>query len=111
MKVILNSTTTGLTLSTPTYTNPIEILAGVTITNTGDAVYAKTLAWTISNNGTIAGGGSGYGIDLRAGGAVTNAATARITGAIGVYISGAAGTVVNSGSIVGASVGIALRAG
>ena len=111
MTLILKSTTTGITLSSPTYTNPIDILAGVTVTNSGDAVYAKTSAWTIANDGTVAGGGSGYGIDLRAGGTVTNAATARITGDIGVYISGAAGTVVNSGSIGGASVGIALRAG
>jgi hypothetical protein len=103
---IIKSTNSGLVLNPAGYTNPITILTGVTIANTGDAVYAKASAWTIRNGGTIAGHGPGDGIDLLDGGSVTDGATALITGAIGIYMTGATGTVVNGGSIGGASIGV-----
>ncbi len=65
---------------------------------------------TLSNFGTIAGGDGGYasGVDMRMLGAhsrITNGsavdAAALITGAVGVYISGASETVVNFATIQG----------
>ena len=111
MTLILSDTDAGITLTSPTYTNPIDILTGVTVTNAGDAVYAKTLSWTINNEGTVLGGSPGDGIRLRAGGSVTNASTALIAGVIGVYVSGAAGIVANNGSIRGTALGVELKAG
>ena len=83
-----------------------------TVTSTGritvsdeDGIFGDASAfWTLSNFGTIqdTGGSIGSGVDLVAGGTVTNAATALIAGYLqGVYISGGAGTVVNSGTIAG----------
>src|SRR5580698_10600158 len=106
MTFVVSDTDTGITLTSPTYTNPIDILTGVTVTNAGDAVYAKTLSWTINNEGTVFGHGPGDGIRLRAGGLITNASTALIDGVIGVYVSGAAGIVVNNGSVRGTALGV-----
>ena len=103
MTTISSSTTIGITLSAPRYVNPIVVNPGVTISNTGDALYGPPLgSWTIENYGSILSTAA-YGIDLT-GGSVTNAAAGSITGRYtGVYIGGGAGTVVNSGSIVGAA--------
>ncbi len=68
------------------------------------------------NSGTIAatysgGPGAGVGVALSAGGSVTNATLASISGSDnGVEIAGGAGTVVNSGTISG-TVGVLLHAG
>jgi Ca2+-binding RTX toxin-like protein len=117
MTTTSNSTTTGITLSSPPDVNPIVVDSGVTISNSGNAVYGAGGFWTILNAGTIEGttGSSGYGIDLLAGGSVTNAASAAIDGYTGgIVIENSAGTIVNSGSIAGtgtASYGIHLLAG
>ena len=57
---------------------------------------------TLINSGSIAGGAN-YGIALSAGGLVINAASASISGGAnhGIAVYNSAGTVVNSGSIVG----------
>jgi hypothetical protein len=60
---------------------------------------------SVENAGLIAGLGSGtldFGIDLTGGGRVTNTATGTITSPTraGVYITGATGTVFNSGSVI-----------
>jgi Ca2+-binding RTX toxin-like protein len=104
MTTITSSTTIGITLSSPTYTNPIVVNPGVTIsTSSGNAIYAASGYWAIQNGGTISSTGT-YGIDLLAGGSVTNAASATISGYNdGIDIKGAAGTVVNSGDIAGAT--------
>jgi fibronectin-binding autotransporter adhesin len=62
---------------------------------------------TVTNYGTIKTTSNiSSGIDLRAGGTVTNAAGALIAGvANGVDISGGAGTIANSGTIDGSAVG------
>ena len=65
------------------------------------------VAGTVVNSGSISAGGTATiasGVYLRAGGLVTNAATAAITGdQAGVRIAGGAGTVMNSGTVAGAA--------
>jgi hypothetical protein len=79
MTTISNSTTLGITLSFPTYVNPIVIDPSVTISNSGNAVYASTGSWTIQNDGTISSP-TAVGVYLIPGGSVTNAASASIMG-------------------------------
>ena len=107
----------GITLSSPGYVNPIVIDPGVTVSHSSgglDAVVASSGSWTIQNSGTILSD-QHYGVVLSAGGSVTNAASALITGAQGGVLvpgitGGSAGTVVNSGSIAATSgFGIDLR--
>ncbi|HEV8677950.1 MAG TPA: Hint domain-containing protein, partial [Stellaceae bacterium] len=97
----------GTTAGAGTYTSPLVIEANAAIVATsGIAIYGPaTQAWTLANDGTI-GGGAGTvdvdvlaGIDLRAGGSIGN--TGLITGYSGIYIYAAAGTVSNSGTILG----------
>jgi hypothetical protein len=77
-----------LTSSTPTY-NPLSILSGVTVSAPASiAVYGdNSQAWTITNAGTISNPTS-YGIELEAGGTITNSGTAaRIAaGVMGVWL-------------------------
>jgi hypothetical protein len=101
--------TTGIVLNNPATQNPATLAAGGYITNTttvhnGDAVYGTTAgAWDFINYGTIKGkGANSSGIDLLAGGSVTNGAGGAISGAYrGVFIGGGAGTLSNSGVIRG----------
>jgi hypothetical protein len=79
-----------------------------TITNAGRILgpgVCLASAATVTNSGSIeaqAGSAPGYGVNLRAGGSVTNATGGTITGyAMGVLIYNASGTVVNYGSIAG----------
>ena len=57
-------------------------------------------AVTVTNFGTIATPGA-FAVALFAGGIVTNAAGARLSGTVGACITGGAGTVINSGTIIG----------
>ena len=79
------------------------------VTNTGTILFGSSqniaalqgdalTAWTVTNDGTI-DGGANIGVDLEAGGSITNAAGALIAGYDGAVIQGAAGTLVNSGTI------------
>src|SRR5438477_6718833 len=108
-----SSTTVGISLTLASQ-NPATIVSGAYVTNTdsashsGDALYGSTAAaWTISNFGTLRGTAStSSGIELSAGGTVTNAATARIIGALnGMLIRGGTGSVDNSGTITGDGIG------
>jgi len=100
MTTITSSSTIGIYLGPASYTNPVVINPGVFISSTTDGVSAATGFWTIENYGGIAGGGfPGVGINLKAGGSVTNAAKALIIGYGGIKISGGSGTVVNNGFI------------
>lgn len=105
------------TVLTSSYTlsvNPTTITqtGGVEVTGAAEAaiVGPSPSAWTVLNEGTLTSA-EGYGVLLHDGGSVTNTAGALIKGGIyydplnqgnfgaGVSINGAAGTVVNSGTI------------
>jgi T5SS/PEP-CTERM-associated repeat protein len=113
MTTISASSTTGIYLTSPSYTNPVTINSGVTISSSVNGVYGFTGSWTITNNGSIKAP-LYSGVYLGAGGLVTNAASASISGFDGVNITGGIGTVINNGSIAGSSassIGVILGAG
>jgi hypothetical protein len=94
--------THGITLGTSgKYASPLTIASdGAVEASSGDAIYGNIAPATIANHGTIAATGtSGFGIDLKLGGRVSN--TGLVQGYTGVYITGAYGTVTNSGTIAG----------
>ena len=104
----------GVTLSHKSTENPATIALGGYVTNDGSANNGTALfgtaaaAWTITNLGQINGesGNSSNGIELLAGGFVTNGASGSAAGLItanlnGIEIEGKPGTVVNYGAILG----------
>jgi hypothetical protein len=84
----------------------VDLEEGGTVVNraliTGDiwGISAARHAGTIGNYGQVLAS-SAAGVQLLAGGIVTNGAGALIEGQPGISISGGAGTVINSGTIVG----------
>ena len=102
-----------ITLNTPIY-NPLTILSGVNISAPiSIAVYGdNSQAWTISNAGTISSP-INYGIELAAGGTVTNSGTAaRISAGItALWLKGGPATAINQGIISGGQDGVILSAG
>src|SRR5438128_441518 len=128
MSTFSGSTTGGIVLGDGTYTNPLTVTLAAYVTNTGtpiahkgDAIYGTGTAWTLSNFGTIKGAAltNAYGVNLRAGGSVTNGSAVstapQISGQTrGVWISGGAGTVSNFGTVTATAAtgqGIILLAG
>ncbi len=108
MTTITANTTTGIVINatnTASYTNPIVINAGVTITRNvagpADAFAAYAGFWTVDNKGTISSVNPNAGVYLLDGGTVTNTTSASISGAFGVEISFSSAAVVNNGSIAG----------
>ncbi len=117
----------GVTLSHKKTENPATIALGGYVTNDGSANNGTALfgtaaaAWTITNLGQINGksGNSSNGIELLAGGFVTNGASGSAAGLItanlnGIEIEGKPGTVVNYGAILGlgrSGTGVLLGAG
>src|SRR5438876_947393 len=118
MSSTFTSTTSGIALTLASQ-NPATIVSGAYVTNTtgsfaGDALYGNTAAaWNISNFGTLKATLAGAnGIDLKAGGSVTNASTARIIGvATGVKITGTIGGSVSNFGTINGSTGVYLQAG
>ncbi len=114
-------TLTGLysstyTLTNPAAQNPLTLASGGRIdagTATGLLGEAGA-AWTIDIQGSITTTGStAAGVNLQAGGSIANETGALISGALdGIYATGAATGVTNTGSIAGATAaGIELEAG
>ena len=115
----------GLIVVSQTH-SPVDLLKGGYVSNaqTGtisadhqDGVYVTGAAGTVVNYGTILSTLSD-GVVLRAGGLVTNQSTGTISGGSqgygfgGVYMKGAAGTVINAGFITNSAVnGIGLKSG
>lgn len=114
MTTISANSTVGIYLSSPSYTNPVAINAGVTISNcNGYGIGAFVEAWTLQNSGFITTT-TGNGVYLGAGGYSTNAVSSSISGVDGVEITGGIGTVENAGGIAGnttSSIGVLLAAG
>ena len=81
MTTISASSTIGITLSVPSYTNPVVVNPGVTISSAGGGLSAASGSWTIQNDGTVAGNTTANpGIELEAGASVTNQSGAVISG-------------------------------
>lgn len=103
----------GITLgSSGNYASPLTITAtGAVDDASGTAIFGPaTAAWTVANQGTVSGS---TGIDLAAGGLVDNGNLIQ-SDLAGVGISGAAGTVFNSGMIAASKydgIGVDLGAG
>src|SRR5437016_6337060 len=107
MSTISNTIAHGITLATSgAYTSPLTIAASGYIDNTGagDAIFGPdTQPWAVVNAGRVAsiGSASRNGINLGNGGFVANSGS--ITGSVdGIFIGGASGSVINSGTISGA---------
>jgi hypothetical protein len=97
----------------------VDLRVGGSVTNnTGGSISGGTngvkveAGGAVTNSGTIRGNSAGSaGVYLTVGGAVTNAVDGTIVGdGFGVFATGAAGTVANSGSISGAN-GVGLQVG
>ncbi len=116
MTTITANSAIGITLLSPAYISPVVIDAGVTIASRTDGIDAATGYWIIQTVGLIAANAtSGTGIDLTAGGSITNQAGGTISGYVAVAAN-AALTVVNAGTIAGtettnSGAGIDLTAG
>ena len=101
MTTITANSTIGIYLSPASYSNPVVIDPGITISASGQALSADADFWTIENQGEISAQ-NGYGIRLAGGGDVTNAASASIAGGFtGIVFYGASGAMYNAGTIVG----------
>ena len=112
--------TTTRVLSNPTTDNPATVTStGLISVNSASAyaagIFGDGFAWTLTNLGTVESiGNQGFGIDLQAGGSVTNGQSGSTAGLIagsrtGLAISGGAGTLANFGTVVsyGTAVGSA----
>lgn len=107
MTTISSSTTRPITLTSPTYQNPIVILSGVEIV-TGDGGPAivgsgTSSYWAIQNSGIVSCTFGDFGIVLDGGGSIDNSAAASIYGyGYGIDIDSGPGTVMNEGLVSGA---------
>jgi hypothetical protein len=107
MSTISGTVTHGVKLGQAGYASPLTITAGGYIKDIrahGDAIYASGIyanAVVVNYGSIVASRRSGTGVELLAGGSVANKVAGLIKGYVGVNISGDAGTVSNSGTIVG----------
>ena len=92
----------GLDLDNPV-TNPVTIVGTIEVGTSGQfgALQGETVAaWDVTNQGSILGG-EVNGIDLLLGGTVANDKSALVSGVFAIEIDGAAGIVVNAGTLDG----------
>ena len=107
MTTISSSTTRAITLTSPTYQNPVVILSGVEIVP-GDGSPAivgsgTSSYWAIQNSGTVSSTFGFYGIILDGSGSIDNSTAATIFGyGYGIRIESGPGTVINDGLVSGA---------
>src|SRR5580698_2536199 len=109
MTTIATNSSKGITLSAQDTT----IAGGVSISNTSGrnvVTGPAPTAWTLVNDGQISGRNSD-GVSLDNGGYVSNASIGVISDNLAVYVGGAAGTVVNAGSLIGTYYGVHLAFG
>jgi len=118
MSTITGTVTNGITLGQAGFTSPLKITHTGTVSNsTGAAVYASAAYANpiVVNQGTVMDTGPFEAVELKDGGGVANIGKgALIQGYSGVDISGAAGVVINSGTIAGTGTyggGVLLDAG
>ena len=102
MSTISTPINQGITLSNSgTYASPLTITSTGSVTNggTSDAIYGpNTYTWTVINAGAVTATGTHDAIDFYHGGYIGN--TGRIVGGYdGIFITGAAGTIQNSGAV------------
>ena len=110
---ITGSHNTAITLTSPSYADPVTNIGTISI-STGSFALGAATAWTLVNTGRITGlaQAGDYGVSLGAGGAITNSGTASISGGGAIGIFGAAGVVINKGHLAGSVYGGAfLQAG
>jgi hypothetical protein len=89
---------------------------GLAVNNAGGTIGGQFAVWmdgfgTVINSGSISGGttipflrSGHHGVDLKAGGSVTNNSAGLISGLLGVVVDqpiGDSGTIVNAGTIAG----------
>ena len=114
--VIVDTVFGTYTSSVTLLTNPTTIGSAARVTNStgsGNSIVGPAgTAWTVTNLGTVTETGlSGRGISLAAGGTIINAASGRISAALGVNVAGT-GLITNQGTIIGTtSSGVYLTTG
>src|SRR5271163_2736215 len=99
-KTLSGSFANGYVLSAASL-DPVTVTGTIGLgssTHPGALYGENTTAWTITNQGAIAGG-TAAGVDLAAGGAITNDPAGTIGGYWGIATQGGPTTVVNSGAI------------
>jgi Hint domain len=104
--------TSGITLGTGTYANPVYVTGTIDVASGVALLGPSGTAWTTTNDGLIRSRGTArfahnYGVSLASGGEIINQASATIFGFYGADIAGAAGTVINAGTIGGGTSGYA----
>jgi hypothetical protein len=106
--IITGSVTTPITLTSPTYADPVTNAGTITISTGGSvAGIGAATNWTVVNTGDILApsGTATYGISLGAGGSISNAGGATISAGRAAGIFGAAGTITNYGLLAGSTYG------
>jgi hypothetical protein len=94
----------GIVLTNFAVNNPVRV-TGTVDGGTHDGVHGSADPWSVTNTGVITSR-SANGVDLTAGGSVSNSGSIE-----GVRIVGAFGSVTNAGSIIGAGPGVVLDPG
>ncbi len=109
---ITGTHTSAITLGTGTYANPVYVTGTIDVASGVALQGASGTAWTVTNDGLIRSRGTArfghdYGVALASGGEIINQASAVMIGFYGADITGAAGTVINAGTIGGGTSGYA----